>query len=107
MKKPMITPKTLALVAITLSVAACGGGPGESDFVAACLAERSLSESECECAASEAKSKMSARAYQAMILEMSGQHREASEIMQSLPEDEQEKAVEATLETFGRCVLGE
>lgn len=90
-----------------LLLCGCGGGPSESDYVAACMTQRDVTESQCECAARESKKLMSADTFEAMILEIRGNNREASAIMQSLAEDEQAAAIEATLEVFDRCIADE
>jgi hypothetical protein len=74
---------TIQLVACTVAapLTACGRGPGEAEFVAACLKEgergankmlrREMgfnNETGCQCAAKEAASSLSADARQSMIL---------------------------------------
>lgn len=107
----------VSIVVMAALLPACSGGPGESEFVAACLQEGQKSVNKaftkemgvnrdafCKCAAKEAKSMLSADAQQAMILDMQGKKQEASAITSKMSESQQMAFMKGAMEVFGKCV---
>jgi hypothetical protein len=106
----------MALAMTAVSIAACGGGPSESEFVSACLAEgqnavnaaftRELGverEAFCKCAGDKAGSSLSTDGQRVMILEMEGKSQEASEISAKMSDSEQQAFAQGALEVFASC----
>ncbi len=106
----------VAVAIIATLTAGCDGGPGESEFVAACLKEgeggankalrREMgvkSETFCECAAKVAGSTLSADAQRAMILDMEGKQHEARLISSKMSESEQMAFMKGSMEVFEKC----
>ena len=106
----------MAIAMLTALVGACSGGPGESEFVAACLQEGQKAvnkaftremgvnrEAFCKCAAKEAKAILSADAQRAMILDMQGKKQEASSISSKMSESQQMAFMKGGIEVFGKC----
>jgi len=96
--------RSLGMLAVLVSLGGCDGGPGEAEFVEACLAQREMDEETCECAARESKAMMSAEAFAASVHDMRGERQQAEEITRSLPEDQQMGMIQQTLEVFERCI---
>ena len=104
-------------VAIVIALGAgCDGGPSDSDFVDACLAEgqrgankmmrREMGvkgEDFCKCGAREARTALSPVARQAMVLGMQGKKAEAHAIGEKMNEKEQAAFMKGTMEIFGKC----
>lgn len=109
----------LALVAATL-LAACDSGPGESEFIAACMNEGRAGankamgnalgierEKFCQCSAQTARAGMSDKGLQLMVWEMQGGKRQEIAALQAKMSDEEKMAVVKTgLEVFGKCAGG-
>jgi hypothetical protein len=110
------------LGAIVLSgwVAACDSGPGESEFVAACLnegragANKALSnalgvdrEKFCQCGAKAARAGMTADGRQLMVWEMQGgKRKEIAALQAKMSDDEKMAVMKAGFEVFGKCAGG-
>ena len=112
--KRMLCRMTVAIM-VTL-LAACDGGPSESEFVAACIKEGETgankmlrremgfkSETGCQCMAKEAASSLSADARQSMILNMQGKMQESKAIMAKMSEADKMAAMNAALELLKKC----
>ncbi|MGZ8992516.1 MAG: hypothetical protein ACXW16_00705 [Burkholderiaceae bacterium] len=105
---------TVAIMATLL--AACDGGPSESEYMAACIKEGETgankmlrremgfkSDTGCKCMAKEAASSLSADARQSMILNMQGKMQESRAIMAKMSEADKMAAMNAALELFKKC----
>lgn len=97
-------------------IAACDSGPGESQFIAACMKEgekgankalrREMgvkSDDFCKCAAAEARASLSADARQAMILDMQGKGAEARAISSKMNDAEQMAFMKGGMAIFEKC----
>lgn len=97
-------------------IAACDSGPGESEFIAACMKEgekgankalrremRVKSDDFCKCAAAEARASLSADARQAMILDMQGKGAEARAISSKMNDAEQMAFMKGGMAIFEKC----
>ena len=104
------------MVVVAAVVAACGGGPSESEFVDACIKEGQGAASQlldqelgvtreafCTCGAGVAKSSLSADGYRAMVLEMQGKGEEARSITSKMSEADQMAAVKAAGLMLEKC----
>jgi len=107
---------SIATAVLAALLAACDSGPGESEFVAACMKEgeqgankalrREMgvkSETFCKCSAAEARSSLSANARQAMILDMQGKPQEARQISAKMTESEQMAFMKGGMAIFEKC----
>jgi hypothetical protein len=108
----------MAVVVVAAAlVAACGGGPSESEFVEACIKEGQGAASQlldqelgvtreafCTCGAGVAKSSLSADGYRAMVLEMQGKREEARSITSKMSEADQMAAVNTAGLMLETCV---
>jgi hypothetical protein len=106
----------VALVAGIMLAGCSGGGPGEAEFVEACLMEGQglatqmldreagiTRDQFCACGAKIARTALSADGYQAMILEMQGRREEARKITSAMSESEQTAAVEVAATLLEKC----
>jgi hypothetical protein len=97
-------------------IAACDSGPGDSDFIAACMKEGEIgankalrremgvkSEDFCKCAAAQAKASLSADARQAMILDMQGKQAQARAISAKMNDAEQMAFMKGGMAIFEKC----
>lgn len=97
-------------------IAACDAGPGESDFIAACMKEGEQGANKalrremgvqsadfCKCAALEARTSLSADARQAMILDMQGKGAQASAISSKMNDAEQMAFMKGGMAIFEKC----
>src|SRR5688500_14412087 len=95
---------------------ACGGGPGGTEFVEACLREGQSAASQmldkelgvsreafCKCGEPIARSSLSTDGYRAMVLEMQGKGEEARAITSTMNESEQTAAGEVIGKTLEQC----
>jgi hypothetical protein len=107
---------SVASITLIALLAACGRGPSEAEFVAACLKEGEMgankmlrremgfnSEAGCQCAAKEAASSMSADARHSMVLNMQGKKQEAKAIVAKMSEAEQMASMSGGFELFKKC----
>lgn len=104
-----------AFVLIAL-LAGCDGGPSDSEFIAACLAEgergankmmrREMGvkgEDFCKCGAKEARSVFSVQARKAMVLGMQGKKADAHAIGEKMSPQEQDAFMKGTMTMFNAC----
>jgi len=116
-RRLVLCPLTVVIMA-TL-IAACDGGPSESEFVAACMKEgekgankalrREMgvkSDAFCKCAATEARSSLSADAQRAMMLDMQGKGQEARAISSKMSDADQMAFMKGGMAVFEKCVGG-
>ena len=112
-------PFQLMVIVLATLLTACDGGPGESEFVDACIKEGEnvaskmldkemgiKRDSFCKCGAKVARSSLSADAYRVMILGMQSKNQEASAITSKMSESEQQALFKGTAEMFEKCVEG-
>jgi hypothetical protein len=103
-------------VVVGALLTACGGGPSDSEFVAACMKEGESGASQmldkelgvtrdtfCQCGATFARSSLSANGYRAMILEMQGSREEARSLTSGMSESEQQAMVEVAAGMVEEC----
>jgi hypothetical protein len=99
-------PGLTLLFAAFGSLAACGGGPSEAEFVQACMSNTpNISRESCECAARESKAKLSADGYRASVLDMQGKSQEAEAITSAMTTEEQIALLGATGNVLTTCLL--
>ena len=108
----------LTIVALAAVLAACDGGPSNSEMKTACLAEGSKAgankmmrkemgidnEAFCDCVAKEANSKLSAEGRQAMVLDMQGKAQEARKISSKMNDAEQRAFMEGGMAVMQACM---
>ena len=95
---------------------ACSSGPGDSEFVAACMNEGQGGASQmldrelgvtrdafCKCGAPVAKASLSSDGYRAMILDMQGKREEASSLTSKMSESEQQASLEVLGKMLEQC----
>ena len=106
-----------AAVALFVAFAAgCDSGPGDSEFIAACLEEGDRGankamrrevgvkgEDFCKCGAREARTALSPVARQAMVLGMQGKKAEAHAIGEKMSEKDRDAFMKGATEIFGKC----
>jgi hypothetical protein len=96
-------------------LAACDSGPGDAEFIAACMKEGEIgankalrremgvkSDDFCKCAAAQAKV-LSADARQAMILDMQGKQTQARAISAKMNDAEQMAFMKGGMAIFEKC----
>jgi len=103
MKRPMKFFTGVLMVAAGGMLSACGGDPGESEYVDACVKAPGGDEAICKCTAREAKAKFSSEAWKVFVLQSQGKADEASAIALKMSAEDQGKMVGATLEIVGTC----
>ena len=109
--------KTLLLFVLGAGLAACDGGPSDSDFNTACLKEGSAgankamrremgidSEVFCECVTKEARGQLTADGRQAMMLDMQGRPQEARQISMKMNEAEQKAFFNGGMAVMQACL---
>ena len=109
----------MAVVLGALLTACGGGGPSDSEFVAACMNEGQGAASQmldrelgvtrdafCTCGAPVARASLSWDGYRAMILDMQGKREEASSITSKMSESEQQAALEVIGKMLEQCAGG-
>lgn len=108
---------TVALVGL---LAACDSGPGEKEFVAACLNEGRAGASKalgnalgidrekfCQCGAKAARAGMTSNGLQLMVWEMQGgKRKEIAALQAKMSDDEKMAVMKAGIEVFGKCAGG-
>lgn len=99
-----VTPILFVLAASSF-LAGCGG-PGEEDFVQACLKGQGATEEACRCTASEAKAKLPAKGWEALVLDAQDKDAEAEAVRNSMSTEEQVKMMGAMFEVVGKCMPG-
>lgn len=98
-------------------LAACDGGPSDSEFHAACLSEGGAgankamrremgldSEAFCKCVTAEARTRVSAEGRQAMMLDMQGRAQEARAISAKMDAAAQEAFMKGGLGVMQACL---
>jgi hypothetical protein len=106
-----------SIVALAALLAACDGGPSDSEMKTACLAEGKAgankmmrkemgidSDAFCDCVAKVAGSKLSAEGRQAMVLDMQGKAHEARQISMKMNEAEQKAFMEGGFAVMQECM---
>lgn len=98
-------------------IAACGGGPSDSEFETACLTEgqrgankmlrREMgvkSDAFCKCVTKESRSQLSADGRKAMLLDMQGKQQEARTITGKMNESEQAAFMKGGMAVLQTCL---
>jgi hypothetical protein len=111
----MLCRVTTVILAALLT--ACDSGPGEAEFVTACLKEGEIGVNKalrkeagvkgdafCKCAAKEAETTHSADARRATILDMQGKKQEAGLISSKMSDADQMAFMQGASTVFGKCV---
>jgi hypothetical protein len=112
--------RAVGAVVLAALLVACDSGPGESEFVAACMNEGRAGANQalgnamaidrekfCQCGAKTARAAMSGKGMQLMVWEMQGGKRQEIAALQAQMSDEEKVAVvKAGFEVFGKCVGG-
>ena len=108
----------MSVVIVGTLIAACDGGPSDSEFQAACLAEGERnaankamrretgvkSEAFCKCVTKESRSQLSADGRRAMMLDMLGKKQEASAISAKMSESDQMAFMKAGMGVLQNCI---
>lgn len=109
---------SVAIVLVTVGLAACDSGPSDSAFIAACMKEGSTAagkmmrremalkgEEFCNCAAGVARKELSADARRAMVLGMEGNKSEANAISAKFSEADQMAFMKGGMTMLERCAM--
>jgi hypothetical protein len=99
----MTTRALAVLVGLLMSGGLTACGPSESDYVEACLAMPDANAERCRCRASEGKARLSAKAWEAFVLDMQGKDEESSAALAQLSIDEQSAFIGAAIEINRKC----
>ncbi len=93
-------------LALLATLAACSGGPGESEFVQACLQSGppGVTEKQCACVARETRSAVSGKEYQAAIFRMQGKRQEAEALVEKLSFDERADGAMKQMQAMSGCM---
>jgi hypothetical protein len=107
----------MLIVIVGALIAACDGGPSDSEFETACLKEgeqgankamrREMGvkgEAFCKCLTKESRSQLSADGRRAMMLDMQGRRQDASAISAKMSEPEQMAFMKGTMAVVEKCV---
>lgn len=110
-------PNRVLILAMAATLAACDGGPSDSEFHTACLKEGSAGankamrremgvegEAFCKCVTQEARTQVSATGRQAMLLDMQGRAQEARAISAKMDAAEQEAFMKGGLAVMQVCL---
>lgn len=107
MRKSTIVRTVASIFALSGVLAACSGGPDEGEFVKACLAstqQQSADAKACGCMAHEAKSKLSAKYYHAMVLDMQGKKQEEEALLGEMSFEQRAAFGMQQFELLGKCL---
>jgi hypothetical protein len=108
----------LSIILLGALVAACDGGPSDSEFEAACLTEGERSaankmmrremgvnnEAFCKCVTKESRSQLSADGRRALMLDMQGKKQEASAISSKMSESDQMALMKGGMAVVEKCL---
>ncbi len=94
-----------ALVALG-GLGGCGTGASESEFVQACRTgpQEHTTEATCSCAAHEARSRLSAAQFHAMVLDMQGKRQEAEASLGDMSFEQRAAFAQQQFEILGKCL---
>jgi len=107
MSKTTIARALASVLAAGGMLVACSEGPSEGEFVKACLASsqpQAVDAKMCSCMAHEAKSTLSAKFYQAMILDMQGKKQEEEALLGDMPFDQRAAFGMKQFQVLGKCL---
>lgn len=113
----MKMPNRISIVVLGALIAACDGGPGDSEFETACLKEGTRGANQamrremgvkdatfCKCVTKEARTHLSAEGRQAMMLDMSGRPQEARAISAKMSDAEQQAFLHGAMAVMQTCL---
>ena len=111
--------RSIAITLVASLAAACGSGPSESEFHAACMnegrtgANKALSTSMglerdafCKCSAKAAHAGMPPEGYRLMVFEMQGKRQEVAALQAKMSDAEKMAVMKASFEVLGKCAGG-
>jgi hypothetical protein len=88
----------------------CAQGPSEAEFVQACLSSSSpqmgVTQAICQCGAREARSKLPADHYRAMVLTMQGKKQEAESLLGDMSFEKRAEFAMEQFQVLGQCLEG-
>jgi hypothetical protein len=109
--------KRTLIVIVGALIAACDGGPSDSEFETACLKEGERgankamrmemgvkSEAFCKCLTKESRSQLSADGRRAVMLDMQGRKQDASAISAKMSEPEQMAFMKGGMAVVEKCI---
>jgi hypothetical protein len=104
------TRSVYALVAAAVALSGCGGGPGDGEFVQACMNQKGIqmvkvTQEMCQCAAKYSRENLAPRLRQAMVLNMQGKKQESEALVEGMSFDERAKFAMQQFEVIGACVV--
>ena len=113
-RQPPKSAHSIAALIACLLLAACDTGPGESEFLSACLKEGARQfgidkgmgisrDAFCKCASKQGKLTLSANGYQWMAFNMAGKRQEAAALQAKMSEAEQAALAMGAIEVVGKC----
>jgi hypothetical protein len=103
------TRSAYAFVA-AVALGGCGGGPGDVEFVQACLNQSGIqmvkpTQEMCQCAAKYSRENLEPKLRQAMVLNMQGKKQESEALVEGMSFDERAKFAMQQFEVIGACVV--
>ena len=87
-------------------LAACSQGPGDDEFMQACLVDQAGQQNKeemCRCVASAAKEDLPSEHYQAMVLNMQGKKQEAEALLSAVSMEQRAEFGMKQFEIVGKC----
>ena len=113
MNRTRIACALVAAGAAVVALGGCaGGGPGEGEFVQACMNQSQnsiqmvkVTEEMCRCAAKYSRENFDARLQRVMVLNMQGRNQEAEALIGDMSFDDRARFAEQQFEVIGQCVM--
>jgi hypothetical protein len=106
------TTNLCALAAASVVVGAlsgCGGGPGDGEFVQACMNQKGVqmvkvTEQMCQCAAKYSRENFDPKLQRAMVLNMQGRKQESEALIEGMSFEERAQFAIQQFEVIGSCI---
>jgi hypothetical protein len=104
--------RIILTVAVTTVLAACSGGPSDSDFVQACMNQSGgqmvkVTEGMCRCAAGYARDNFNPKLRQVLMLDMQGKKQESESLAEGMSMEERGQFAMKQFEMVGHCLPDE
>ena len=110
MNRTRIAYALVAAAAAATALGGCaGGGPGEGEFVQACMNQKGIqmvkvTEEMCRCAAKYSHENFDPKLQRAMVLNMQGRKQESEALVEGMSFEERAKFAMQQFEVIGTCV---
>jgi hypothetical protein len=109
MKRTRSTCALVAAGAVAAALGGCGGGPGDGEFVQACMNQKGIqmvkvTEEMCQCAAKYSRENFDPKLQRAMVLNMQGRKQESEALIEGMSFEERAQFAMQQFEVIGTCV---